>query len=186
MEHPLDSTVPRARLVGSEEHKTTDAKHAGLYFRHPARLEHDPRLHMPEHPDIPVRLEAIGRSLAAHDWLGWERREVPPAQETQLEEWLRSCRPEELFDDRGAPQAELAALAPGARDGGDAVVRGETGDQTDQESRSAGHRAAVRVTATDITTTTSGVTMTGSSTRGIKTVLHPVFDLATAKADGAP
>jgi hypothetical protein len=27
----------------------------------------------------------------------------------------------------------------GARDGGDAVVRGETGDQTDQESRSAGH-----------------------------------------------
>ncbi len=27
-----------------------------------------------------------------------------------------------------------------SRDGGDAVVRGETGDQTDQESRSAGHR----------------------------------------------
>ena len=26
----------------------------------------------------------------------------------------------------------------GARDGGDAVLRGETGDQTDQESRSAG------------------------------------------------
>jgi hypothetical protein len=30
-------------------------------------------------------------------------------------------------------------------------------------------------------TTTSGVTMTGSSTQGIKTVLHPVSDLATAK-----
>src|SRR3979411_372956 len=29
--------------------------------------------------------------------------------------------------------------------------------------------------------TTSGVTMTGSSTLGIKTVLHPVSDLATAK-----
>ena len=29
--------------------------------------------------------------------------------------------------------------------------------------------------------TTSGVTMTGSSTQGIKTVLHPVSDLATAK-----
>src|SRR5580704_17167117 len=28
---------------------------------------------------------------------------------------------------------------------------------------------------------TSGVTMTGSSTEGIKTVLHPVSDLATAK-----
>jgi len=31
-------------------------------------------------------------------------------------------------------------------------------------------------------TTTSGVTMTGSSTQGIKTVLHPVTDLAAAKA----
>jgi hypothetical protein len=39
----------------------------------------------------------------------------------------------------------------GARDSGDAVVRGETGDQTGQESRSAGHRAAARVTAMDIT-----------------------------------
>jgi hypothetical protein len=34
----------------------------------------------------------------------------------------------------------------------------------------------------DITTATSGVTMTGSSTQGIQTVLHPVSDLATAKA----
>ncbi len=33
----------------------------------------------------------------------------------------------------------------------DAVVRGETGDQTDQESRSAGHRAAPIMTAMDIT-----------------------------------
>jgi predicted enzyme related to lactoylglutathione lyase len=33
----------------------------------------------------------------------------------------------------------------------------------------------------DITTTTFGVTMTGSSTQGIKTVLHPVSDLAKAK-----
>jgi len=39
----------------------------------------------------------------------------------------------------------------GARDSGDAVVRGETDDQTDQESRSAGHEAAARVTAMDIT-----------------------------------
>jgi hypothetical protein len=30
-------------------------------------------------------------------------------------------------------------------------VRGETGDQTDQESRSAGHRAAVSMTAMNIT-----------------------------------
>jgi len=31
-------------------------------------------------------------------------------------------------------------------------------------------------------TTTSGATMTGSATQGIKTVLHPVSDLAKAKA----
>jgi hypothetical protein len=34
----------------------------------------------------------------------------------------------------------------------------------------------------DIDTTTSGANLTGSSTQGIKTVLHPVSDLATAKA----
>ena len=34
--------------------------------------------------------------------------------------------------------------------GGDAVVRGETGDQTGQESRSAGHRAAPSMIAMDI------------------------------------
>jgi predicted enzyme related to lactoylglutathione lyase len=33
----------------------------------------------------------------------------------------------------------------------------------------------------DIATTTSGVTMAGSSTQGIQTVLHPVSALATAK-----
>jgi predicted enzyme related to lactoylglutathione lyase len=33
----------------------------------------------------------------------------------------------------------------------------------------------------DMTTTTRGVNVTGSSTQGIKTVLHPVSDLATAK-----
>jgi len=37
------------------------------------------------------------------------------------------------------------------------------------------HRGSMRPT-------TLGVTMTGSSTEGIKTVLHPVSDLATAKA----
>jgi predicted enzyme related to lactoylglutathione lyase len=34
----------------------------------------------------------------------------------------------------------------------------------------------------DIATATLGVNMTGSSTKGIKTVLHPVSDLAAAKA----
>jgi predicted enzyme related to lactoylglutathione lyase len=36
--------------------------------------------------------------------------------------------------------------------------------------------------AMDIATATQGVNMTGSSTQGIKTVLHPVSDLAAAKA----
>jgi xylulose-5-phosphate/fructose-6-phosphate phosphoketolase len=35
-----------------------------------------------------------------------------PEQFAQLEEWLRSYRPQELFDDDGAFLAELAALAP--------------------------------------------------------------------------
>ncbi|MDB4899750.1 MAG: phosphoketolase, partial [Gemmatimonadetes bacterium] len=35
-----------------------------------------------------------------------------PAHLAQLEEWLRSYRPEELFDERGALVPELAALAP--------------------------------------------------------------------------
>jgi acetoin utilization deacetylase AcuC-like enzyme len=57
----------------------------GLYFHHPACLEHDPRVHVPEHPDTPERLQAIERTLAEHDWLGWERRAAPPAEPAQLE-----------------------------------------------------------------------------------------------------
>src|SRR5580700_2305869 len=69
----------------SAEENTRLVKPPALYFSHPACLEHDPRLHMPEHPDTPERLEAIDRALAARGWLGWERREAPPARETQLE-----------------------------------------------------------------------------------------------------
>jgi acetoin utilization deacetylase AcuC-like enzyme len=58
---------------------------AGLYFSHPACLEHDPRAHRPEHPDTPERLEAIERALAGAGWLGWERREAPAARESELE-----------------------------------------------------------------------------------------------------
>ncbi len=35
-----------------------------------------------------------------------------PEHLAQLEQWMRSYRPEELFDERGALRAELAALAP--------------------------------------------------------------------------
>jgi hypothetical protein len=35
-----------------------------LYFSHPSSVEHDPRAHMPAHPDTPERLIAIERVLA--------------------------------------------------------------------------------------------------------------------------
>jgi acetoin utilization deacetylase AcuC-like enzyme len=57
----------------------------GLYFHHPACLEHDPRAHMPGHPDTPERLLAIERELADAGWLGWERRAAPAAEERLLE-----------------------------------------------------------------------------------------------------
>ncbi len=49
----------------------------------------------------------------------WRSHQVPlaethdnPAHRAQLEEWLRSYRPAELFDDHGALRPELRALAP--------------------------------------------------------------------------
>jgi acetoin utilization deacetylase AcuC-like enzyme len=69
----------------NEQQSVSPAKRPGLYFSHPACLEHDPRAHVPGHPDTPERLEAIERILGARDWLGWERRTAPPAQESQLE-----------------------------------------------------------------------------------------------------
>ncbi len=57
----------------------------GLYFSHPACLEHDPRVHSPMHPDTPERLIALERALAERDWLGWERREAPAASVEQLQ-----------------------------------------------------------------------------------------------------
>ena len=49
----------------------------------------------------------------------WRSHQVPlaethdnPEHKAQLEEWLRSYRPQELFDDNGALRPELRALAP--------------------------------------------------------------------------
>ncbi len=58
---------------------------SGLYFRHPACLEHDPRVHSPAHPDTPERVEALERYLGERGWLGWELREAPAASEEELE-----------------------------------------------------------------------------------------------------
>ena len=41
-----------------------------------------------------------------------ERPRTDPGQLAQLETWLRSYRPEELFDETGAPVPEIRALAP--------------------------------------------------------------------------
>ncbi|MFZ1155275.1 MAG: histone deacetylase [Solirubrobacteraceae bacterium] len=77
---------PRGQVApASEQTSVSCTKYDGLYFSDPACLEHDPRVLMPEHPDTPERLEAIERELDEHDWLGWERRKAPPAQDRQLE-----------------------------------------------------------------------------------------------------
>ena len=57
----------------------------GLYYSHPACLEHDPRVLSPRHPDTPERLRSLERAMAERDWLGWERRAAPPATESELE-----------------------------------------------------------------------------------------------------
>jgi acetoin utilization deacetylase AcuC-like enzyme len=57
----------------------------GLYFSHPACLEHDPRVHAPAHPDTPERLLAIERALASREWPGWEWRQAPAASEAELQ-----------------------------------------------------------------------------------------------------
>jgi len=56
-----------------------------LYLSHPSSLEHDPRAQMPMHPDTPERLIAIERLLGEREWLGWQRRDAPPATESELE-----------------------------------------------------------------------------------------------------
>ena len=57
----------------------------GIYYSHPACLQHDPRVHSPGHPDVPERLIALEAALQARDWMGWERRRAPAAREQQLE-----------------------------------------------------------------------------------------------------
>jgi acetoin utilization deacetylase AcuC-like enzyme len=53
---------------------------APLYLRHPTSLEHDTGLH-PERAD---RIRALEAALVARDWLGWDVREAPRADERQL------------------------------------------------------------------------------------------------------
>jgi acetoin utilization deacetylase AcuC-like enzyme len=56
-----------------------------LYFSHPSSLDHDPRVHLPGHPENPERLRTLEAYLGERDWLGWERREAPAATVAELE-----------------------------------------------------------------------------------------------------
>ena len=74
--------------------------------------------------DRPAHAEGLDRarrrSTASQIEGSWRSHQVPLADvarqrrstSAQLEEWLRSYRPEELFDDDGRLVPELAALAP--------------------------------------------------------------------------
>jgi acetoin utilization deacetylase AcuC-like enzyme len=63
---------------------------APVLFHHPSSLQHDPG----PHPEQPARITAIERGLAAHDWLGFERRESPSVTRAQLE----AVHPPKLID----------------------------------------------------------------------------------------
>jgi acetoin utilization deacetylase AcuC-like enzyme len=80
----------------------------GLYFSDPSSLQHDPRVLMRSHPDVPERMRSIEALLAQEDWLGWERRAAPAASECQLEL---------IHDARHVARIrELAAAGGGAAD----------------------------------------------------------------------
>src|SRR4051812_33491962 len=53
---------------------------AALSFSHPATAGHETG----DHPERPERIAAIERELAARGWLGYERRDAPPASREQL------------------------------------------------------------------------------------------------------
>jgi len=87
----------------------------GLYFSHPACIEHDPRRFMPRHPDTPERLIVLERELSERAWLGWERRAAPAAAEAQLElvhsaEYVREVR--ELCESEGGLIDPDTAVVP--------------------------------------------------------------------------
>lgn len=80
----------------------------GLYFRHPSSLEHDPREHLDMHPDTPERIVAVEAAMDEVDWLGYEVRSAPAADEDAL---LRVHSPRHL-----ASLRELAAQGGGQID----------------------------------------------------------------------
>jgi acetoin utilization deacetylase AcuC-like enzyme len=56
-----------------------------LYLQQPSSFWHDPRAHVPQHPDTPQRLGAVEAAMAAAGWLGCEPVEAPAATTSELE-----------------------------------------------------------------------------------------------------
>jgi acetoin utilization deacetylase AcuC-like enzyme len=86
-----------------------------LLFEHPSSREHDPREHLPYHPEAPERIEAADAALAAVDWLGSERLLAPAATRQEL----AGVHAAELIDQI----EQLAAAGGGAVDADTAVGR---------------------------------------------------------------
>jgi acetoin utilization deacetylase AcuC-like enzyme len=85
-----------------------------LYFSHPACLEHEA---IGGHPERPARITAIERSLAQRGWLGYERREAPPASRETLvavhtDEYVSALR--EISDRGGGTLDEETVLSAGS------------------------------------------------------------------------
>ncbi|MET0972128.1 MAG: histone deacetylase [Thermoleophilaceae bacterium] len=83
-----------------------------LYFSHPACLEHKTG----EHPERPARLEAIETELDRRGWLGYERREAPPAPLDALtavhaESYVEAVRSRSAT---GGTMDEETVLSPGS------------------------------------------------------------------------
>jgi acetoin utilization deacetylase AcuC-like enzyme len=67
---------------------------SGLFFSHPACLEHETGVH----PERAARIRMIEQQLGTCEWLGYERREAPPASR----ESLVAVHTEEYVDRLGA------------------------------------------------------------------------------------
>jgi acetoin utilization deacetylase AcuC-like enzyme len=56
----------------------------GVYIRHRASLDHDPRENLAGHPDIPERIVAIERAMGNAHWLDFDVLQAPIATDIEL------------------------------------------------------------------------------------------------------
>ena len=87
------------------------------------------RRHQPERPAWPMLILRTPKGWTGPKFVDgkpventWRAHQVPlselrekPEHLRQLEEWMRSYKPEELFDEKGALRADLAEIAPKGR-----------------------------------------------------------------------